>query len=76
MNQSNNLYRDIFTKLTFTAGMILFMSGEFILSAMLFCMASIAGQTFLGGLIKRDEVIVVLRALRIINQASEWTPLP
>lgn len=44
MHRSNNLYKDIFTAITFTAGMFVFMSGEFILSTMLFCLASISSN--------------------------------
>ncbi|MDT4290252.1 hypothetical protein RO575_11835 [Methylomonas sp. MO1] len=48
MNKSNNLYRDIFTGITFTAGMFVFMSGEFIISTMLFCLASISSNLDFG----------------------------
>ena len=48
MNKSNNLYRDIFTGFTFTAGMFVFMSGEFIISTMLFCIATISSNLDFG----------------------------
>ncbi|WGS88408.1 hypothetical protein QC632_11755 [Methylomonas sp. UP202] len=44
MRKSKNLTRDIFTAITFTAGMFVFMSGEFILSTVLFCLASISSN--------------------------------
>jgi hypothetical protein len=48
MNKSNNLYRDIFTGFAFTAGMFVFMSGEFIISTMLFCVATISSNLDFG----------------------------
>lgn len=48
MKKSNNLYRDIFTGFTFTAGMFVFMSGEFIISTMLFCVATISSNLDFG----------------------------
>ncbi|MDD1622850.1 MAG: hypothetical protein LUQ11_15335 [Methylococcaceae bacterium] len=44
MNTSNNLYRDIATGLFFTTGIFGFMSGEFIISTMLFGAASISSN--------------------------------
>ncbi|MGR8932233.1 MAG: hypothetical protein ACU836_16505 [Gammaproteobacteria bacterium] len=44
MNRSNNLYRDIFTGIFFTTGIFGFMSGEFVLSTMLFGVASLSSN--------------------------------
>ncbi len=44
MNKSNNLYRDIVTGLFFTTGVFGFMSGEFIISTMLFGAATISSN--------------------------------
>ncbi len=44
MNTSKNLYRDIVTGLFFIAGILSFMSGEFVLSTMLFGAASISSN--------------------------------
>ncbi|MBD9355476.1 hypothetical protein [Methylomonas albis] len=41
MNKSNNLYKDIVTGLFFTVGIFSFMSGQFVLSTMLFGAASL-----------------------------------
>jgi hypothetical protein len=41
MNKTNNLYRDIATGLFFTTGVFGFMSGEFIISTLLFGAATI-----------------------------------
>ncbi len=44
MSKSNNLYRDIFTGLFFTTGVFGFMSGEFIVSTILFGAATVASN--------------------------------
>ncbi|OAI26345.1 hypothetical protein A1356_11525 [Methylomonas koyamae] len=44
MSKSNNLYRDILTGLFFTTGVFGFMSGEFIISTMLFGAATISSN--------------------------------
>ena len=44
MNTSNNLYRDIATGMFFTIGVFGFMSGEFVISTMLFGAASISSN--------------------------------
>jgi hypothetical protein len=44
MNKSNNLYRDIVTGLFFATGIFGFMSGEFIISTMLFGAASLSSN--------------------------------
>jgi len=44
MNKSNNLYKDVLTGLFFTTGVFGFMSGEFIISTMLFGAATIASN--------------------------------
>ncbi len=44
MNKSNNLYRDILTGFFFTTGIFGFMSGEFVISTMLFGAASISSN--------------------------------
>ncbi|MBD9358208.1 MULTISPECIES: hypothetical protein [Methylomonas] len=44
MNKSNNLYRDVLTGLFFTTGVFGFMSGEFIISTMLFGAATISSN--------------------------------
>jgi hypothetical protein len=44
MNKSKNLYRDIVTGLFFTTGVFGFMSGEFIISTMLFGAATISSN--------------------------------
>ena len=44
MNRSQNLYRDIITGLFFTIGIFGFMSGEFVLSTMLFGAASLSSN--------------------------------
>jgi len=44
MNKSSNLYKDILTGIFFTAGVFGFMSGEFILSTMLFGAATISSN--------------------------------
>ncbi len=44
MNKSINLYKDIFTGLSFTVGVFGFMSGEFILSTLLFGAATISSN--------------------------------
>lgn len=49
MNKSNNLYRDIVTGLFFTVGVFGFMSGEFILSTMLFGAASLSSNLDFSG---------------------------
>ncbi len=48
MHKSNNFYRDLFTGLTFTMGLFVFMSGEFIISTLLFCLASISSNLDFG----------------------------
>jgi hypothetical protein len=40
MNQSNHLYRDIIAGLFLIVGVIGFLSGEFIMSSVLFCTAA------------------------------------
>ena len=49
MNKSNNLYRDILTGLFFTTGVFGFMSGEFIISTMLFGAATISSNIDFNG---------------------------
>lgn len=44
MNKSNNLYRDIVTGLFFAAGLLGFVSGQFIISTMLFGAASVSSN--------------------------------
>jgi hypothetical protein len=48
MNKSNNLYIDIFTGFTLMAGMFVFTSGEFIISSILFCLATISSNLNFG----------------------------
>ncbi|MDD4915665.1 MAG: hypothetical protein PHW13_11595 [Methylococcales bacterium] len=52
MNKSKNLYRDIATGLFFTTGVFGFMSGEFIISTMLFGAATIFSNMDFGGSFK------------------------
>jgi len=52
MNTSKNLYRDIATGLFFTGGVFGFMSGEFIISTMLFGAATISSNIDFGGSFK------------------------
>jgi len=52
MNKSNNLYRDIVTGLFFTTGVFGFMSGEFIISTMLFGAATISSNIDFSGSFK------------------------
>jgi hypothetical protein len=52
MNNSKNLYRDIATGLFFTTGIFGFMSGEFIVSTMLFGAATIFSNMDFGGSFK------------------------
>jgi len=63
MNKSNNLYRDIFTGITFTAGMFVFMSDEFIVSTMLFCLASISSNLDFGSSLRAWRLVM----LNILN---------
>ncbi|MDD4915723.1 MAG: hypothetical protein PHW13_11885 [Methylococcales bacterium] len=49
MNKSKNLYRDIFIGVSFVAGVFGFMSGEFIVSTMLFALASLTSNLDLDG---------------------------
>lgn len=44
MNKSHNLYRDIFTGLSFTIGLFGFMSGEFVISTLLFGAATVSSN--------------------------------
>ena len=44
MNKSSNLYKDILTGVFFTTGVFGFMSGEFILSTLLFGAATISSN--------------------------------
>lgn len=44
MNKSNNLYRDIFIGVSFVTGVFGFMSGEFIISTLLFALASLSSN--------------------------------
>jgi hypothetical protein len=44
MNRSTNLYKDISTGLLFTIGVFGFMSGEFIISTLLFGAATISSN--------------------------------
>ncbi|QWF71975.1 hypothetical protein KEF85_05840 [Methylomonas paludis] len=44
MKKSNNLYRDIFTGLCFVAGVFGFVSGEFIVSTVLFGLSSLSSN--------------------------------
>jgi hypothetical protein len=52
MNKSNNLYRDIVTGLFFTTGVFGFMSGEFVISTMLFGAATISSNIDFSGSFK------------------------
>jgi len=52
MNKPKNLYRDIATGLFFTTGVFGFMSGEFILSTMLFSAATISSNLDFKGSLK------------------------
>lgn len=52
MNKSNNLYRDIATGVLFTSGVLGFMSGEFIISTMLFGIATISSNIDFSGSLK------------------------
>jgi len=52
MNKSKNLYRDIATGLFFTTGVFGFMSGEFIISTMLFGAATISSNIDFSGSFK------------------------
>jgi len=52
MNNSKNLYRDIATGLFFTTGVFGFMSGEFIISTMLFGAATISSNMDFSGSLK------------------------
>lgn len=52
MNKSNNLYRDIFIGVAFTVGVFGFMSGEFIISTLLFAMASLSSNIDLDNRLK------------------------
>jgi len=49
MNKSTNLYRDIMTGVFFTTGVFGFMSGEFIISTMLFGAATISSNLDFSG---------------------------
>ena len=44
MNKSNKLYRDVVTGLFFSTGIFCFMSGQFVLSTMLFGAASLSSN--------------------------------
>ncbi|MDD2737504.1 MAG: hypothetical protein PHR94_01090 [Methylomonas lenta] len=44
MSKSKNLYKDVLTGIFFIVGVFGFMSGEFILSTLLFCAATIASN--------------------------------
>lgn len=48
MNKSSNLYKDIATGLFFTTGVFGFMSGEFIVSTILFCAATVFSNMDFG----------------------------
>jgi hypothetical protein len=48
MKQSGNLYRDIITGLFFTTGIFGFISGEFVISTLLFGAASIFSNLEFG----------------------------
>ncbi len=52
MNKSSNLYKDILTGIFFTTGVFGFMSGEFILSTMLFGAATISSNLDFSGSLK------------------------
>jgi hypothetical protein len=52
MNKTSNLYRDIATGLFFTTGVFGFMSGEFIISTMLFGAATVFSNIDFGGSFK------------------------
>lgn len=49
MNKPINLYRDILTSVFFTTGVFGFMSGEFILSTLLFGAATVASNLDFSG---------------------------
>jgi hypothetical protein len=44
MNKSNNLYKDILTGLFFVTGVFSFMSGDFIISTLLFGVSSLTSN--------------------------------
>lgn len=44
MNKSRNLYKDIFIGVSFVAGVFGFMSGEFIVSTLLFAASSLTSN--------------------------------
>ena len=52
MNKSRNLYKDIATGLLFTTGVFGFMSGEFIISTVLFGAATISSNLDFSGSLK------------------------
>jgi len=49
MKTSNNLYRDIFTGVSFLMGVFGFMSGEFIISTLLFGLSTLCSNLDLEG---------------------------
>lgn len=49
MHKSTHLYKDIMTGVLFTTGIFGFMSGEFIISTMLFGAATLSSNFDLGG---------------------------
>ena len=58
MNKSNNLYRDIATGLCFTTGIFGFMSGEFIISTVLFGAATIFSNIDFNGSFKAQFFVL------------------
>lgn len=48
MNTPTNLYKDVFVGACFTAGILGFLSGEFIISTLLFGMASLSSNLDFG----------------------------
>ena len=52
MSKSSNLYKDILTGIFFTTGVFGFMSGEFILSTLLFGAATISSNLDFSGSFK------------------------
>lgn len=49
MNKSAHLFKDIMTGVLFTSGILGFMSGEFIISTMLFGAATLSSNLDVGG---------------------------
>lgn len=52
MSKSSNFYKDVLTGLLFTCGVFGFMSGEFIVSTLLFGAATVSSNLDFGGSLK------------------------